>query len=57
MVELKSGRIHEGVIKQLGYWKVEEFQTFTYPATEYVHGVLLPDANYHAWTACVCIYH
>lgn len=39
--------------KRLDYWKAEDFQKFTYPASEYVLGGLLPDADYHAWITFV----
>ena len=43
LVELKSGRIPEGVTKRLGYWKAEEFRKFTYPASECILGGILPN--------------
>ena len=33
----------------MGYWKAEEYQKFTYPASEYVLAEILPEHNYHAW--------
>ena len=54
-VELKAGRIPDGVTKRLGYWNAEEFQKFAYPASEYVLGGLLPDREYHAWVLCARI--
>ena len=53
LVELKSGRIPEGVTKRLGYWKAEEFRKFTYPASECILGGILPDADYHVWITLV----
>lgn len=44
-----------GVTKCIGYWKAEEFQKFTYPASECVIGGLLLDSYYHAWIAFVGI--
>ena len=55
LVELKSGRIPEGVTKRLGYWKAEEFRKFTYPASECILGGILPDADYHVWITLVRI--
>ena len=55
LVELKSGRVPEGVTKRLGYWKAEEFRKFTYPASEYIIGGILPDAHYHVWITLVRI--
>ena len=54
-VELKSGRIPEGVTKRLGYWKAEEFRKFTYPASECILGGISPDADYHVWITLVRI--
>ena len=54
-VELKDGRVPQGVTKRIGYWKAEEYQKFTYPASEYVLGGLLPDSYYHAWIGLVRI--
>jgi len=52
---LKSGQIPDGVTKRLGCWKVEEFQKFACPASEYVLGGLLPDDDYRAWLSIVQI--
>ena len=49
LVELKSGRVPEGVTKRLGYWKAEEFRKFTYLASEYILGGILRDTDYHVW--------
>ena len=54
-VELKAGRIADGVTKRLRYWNAEEFQKFAYPASECVLGGLLPDREYHAWVLCALI--
>lgn len=54
-VELEDGRVPQGVTKRIGYWKAEEYQKFTYPASEYVLGGLLPDSYYHAWIGLVRI--
>ena len=53
--ELKDGRVPLGVTKRIGYWKAEEFQKFSYPASEYVLGGLLPNCYYHAWIGIVRI--
>ena len=54
-LELRDGRIPEGITKRIGYWKAEDFQKFTYPASEYVLGGLLPDEHYHVWITLVRI--
>ena len=54
-IELKCGRIPEAVTKKLGYWKAEDFQKFTYPASEYILGGLLPESDYHVWITFVRI--
>ena len=55
IIELKSGRIPDGVTKRLGFWKAEEYQKFTYPASEYVLGGLIPDEEYQVWITIVRI--
>ena len=49
IAEMKDGRLPMAITKNLGYWKAEEFVKFAYPASEYVLGGLLPDAEYHIW--------
>ena len=39
----------------MGFWKAEEYQKFTFPASEYVLGGLLPDKEYHVWILMVRI--
>ena len=39
----------------MGYWKVEEFQKFTFPPLDYVLGGILPDQEYHVWLLIVRI--
>lgn len=39
----------------MGYWKAEEFQKFTFPASEYILGGILPDHEYHIWLLIVRI--
>ena len=38
IAELKDGRIPHGLTHRLGYWKAEELQKFTFPASECVLG-------------------
>ena len=53
LLELRDGRVPEGVTKRIGYWKAEDFRKFTYPASEYILGGLLPDEHYHVWITLV----
>ena len=39
----------------MGFWKAEEYQKFTFPASEYVLGGILPEDNYHTWVLMVRI--
>lgn len=39
----------------MGFWKAEEYQKFTYPASEYVLGGVIPERNYHTWVMMVRI--
>ena len=55
LLELKDGRVPEGITKRVGYWKAEDFQKFTYPASECILGGLLPDEHYHVWITLVRI--
>jgi len=48
IIELKNGRIPEGIDHRMVYWKAEDYRKFTYPASECVLGVL-PEQHYHAW--------
>jgi len=54
-VELKDGRVPEGITRRMGYWKAEEYQKFTFPASEYVLGGALPEQNYHTLILMVTI--
>ena len=54
-IELKSGRVSTNVMQRLGYWKAEDLQKFTYPASEFILGGLIPDEHYHAWIEIVQI--
>lgn len=54
-LELKDGRIPEGITSRLGYWKAEELQKFTFPASEYVLSGILPDDHYCVWKLIVRI--
>ena len=44
-LELKSGRVPTNVTQRLGYWKAEDLQKFTYPASEFILGGLIPDEH------------
>ena len=55
MVELKDGRVPQGITRRMGFWKAEEYQKFTFPASEYIFGGLLPDKEYHVWILIVRI--
>ena len=48
-LELKDGRIPQGLSTRLGYWKTEEFQKFSYPASELLLAGLLEPMEYHLW--------
>lgn len=52
-LELKDGRVPEGITRRLGFWKAEEIQKFTFPASEYVFGGLLPEKHYQVWILLV----
>ena len=54
-VELKSGRVPEGITQRLGHWKAEDLQKFVYPISEYILDGLLPDEHYHVWITLVRI--
>ncbi len=54
-IELKNGRVPEGITRRMGFWKAEEYQKFTFPASELVFGGILPDEEYHAWVLIVRI--
>ena len=54
-IELKSGRVPTNVTQHLGYWKAEDLQKFTYPASEFILDGLIPDEHYHAWIEIVRI--
>ena len=55
LLELRDGRVPEGLTKKIGYWKAEDFLKFTYPASECVLGGLLPDDHFHVWITLVRI--
>lgn len=48
-LELKDGRIPQGLSSWLGYWKTEEFQKFSYPVSELLLAGLLEPMEYHLW--------
>ena len=41
--------IPKGISTRLGYWKAEEVQKFTFPASEYLLSGILPDDYYSVW--------
>ena len=53
LIELKDGRIPEGITHRMGYWKAEEYQKFCFPASEYVLGDILPENKFHVWITIV----
>ena len=55
LIELKDGRVPEGITHRMGYWKAEEYQKFCFPASEYVLGDILPENEYHVWITIVRI--
>ena len=54
LTELKSGRIPDG-IRRMGFWKAEEYQKFTFPASEFTLKGIIPEENYQAWILIVRI--
>lgn len=42
-----------GLSSRLGYWKTEEFQKFSYPASEVILAGLLEPMDYHLWQLTV----
>ena len=52
---MKDGRIHKGVTHRIGFWKAEDYQKFTFPASEMVLGGMLLDNHYHVWVLIVRI--
>lgn len=52
-LELKDGRMPHGLSSRLGYWKTEEFQKFSYPASEVILAGLLEPMDYHLWQLTV----
>ena len=55
ITELKDGRVLEGITSKMGYWKAEEYQKFSFPASEYALGGILPDSHFHVWILIVRI--
>lgn len=53
--ELKNGRVPEGIMRRIGYWKAEEYQKFTFPASEFALGGILPRKDCHVWILLVRI--
>ena len=54
-IELKSGRIPDGINRRMGFWKAEEYQKFTFPASELILDGAIPEENYQAWILIVRI--
>jgi len=54
-IELKDGRVPEGISRRMGFWKAEEIQKFCYPASEVVLGGVLPDSHFEVWRSVVRI--
>ena len=54
-IELKSGRIPDGINRRMGFWKAEEYQKFTFPASELILDGVIPEENYQAWILIVHI--
>ena len=54
-IELKSGRIPDGINRRMGFWKAEEYQKFTFPASELILDGAIPEENYQAWILIVHI--
>jgi len=59
-VELKNGRLPEGISRRMGFWKAEEIQKFAYPASEMIFSGILSDKEFEVWFAAVriveCLY-
>ena len=53
ILEMNDGRIPEGISHKIGYWKAEDYQKFTFPASEIVLGGMLPEN--HVWVVVVRI--
>ena len=54
-LELKDGRLPEGISHRLGFWKAKEIQKFAYPASESILGGILSYEQYEVWVAAVRI--
>ena len=52
---MRDGRIPEGITHRIGFWKAEDYQKFSFPASEMVLGGVLPDNHYHVWVLIVGI--
>ena len=53
---MKDGRVSEGITGRMGYWKAEEFfKKITFPASEYILDVVLPDEHFNVWQLIVRI--
>ena len=47
--ELKDGRVPISLTNNLGYWKAEEYQKFSFPSSEVILSNVLEPDNYHLW--------
>lgn len=54
-LELKDGRIPQGITRRMGYWKAEEYLKFTFPASEHILDGVLPEQHYNTWILMVRI--
>ena len=54
-LELKDGRIPQGITQRMGYWKAEEYLKFTFPTSEHILDGVLPEQHYNTWILMVRI--
>ena len=50
---MRDGKLPQDMIRRMGFWKAEEYQKFTFPASEYKPGGTLWDEYYHSWIPIV----
>ena len=48
-LELKDGHVPHGLANHLGNWKAEEYQKFSFPASEVILSNFLQPDDYHLW--------
>lgn len=48
-LELKDGHVPRGLANHLGNWKAEEYQKFSFPASEVILSNFLQPDDYHLW--------